>query len=165
MQSSNEFVIVTQVVHTKCYITLTVVEMAGYCTPRRTNIHSWKMKAPYSVGLLASLALLSNVAAGVFTTFGQCVGFMEEFSRLSIGHRVGYARLVQSPRVLGDSKFKVWFAARNIAFAGKGFELGKRAYLLSNQPIAHVEGNFDLKDGSAEIGQLVQEACYVPSVS
>lgn len=163
MQSSNEFVVTTQIVHTPKYITLSLLFGVSQTVDPKAI---WKLRAPYSVGTLVSLALLSNVAAGVITTPTECIRFIESFSKLAHIDRVGYARILMSPRVLGDSKFNVHFCARGYAITEKSVDLRKRAYLMSNSPILNVYWALpgDVVNGECAIGELVQGVCYVPKV-
>lgn len=163
MQSSNEFVVTTQIVHTPKYITLSLLFGPNQAVEPKAI---WKLRAPYSVGTLVSLALLSNVAAGVITTPARCIGFIESFSKLAHIDRVGYTRILMSPRVLGDSKFNVHFCARGYAITENSVDLRKRAYLMSNSPILNVRRVLlpDVMNGKCTIGELVQGACYVPKV-
>lgn len=162
MQSSNEFVITTQIVHTKKYITLSL--LFGHNQEVVYPEMVWKMRAPYSVGTLVSLALLSNVQAGVITTPAECKGFIESFVKLSHVERVGYARILTSERVLANSQFKVHFCARGYSTEHLCLDLRKRAYLMSNSPISSFRiSRSEIVNGDCTIGELVRGACYVPA--
>lgn len=162
MQNSNEFVVTTQIVHTSKYITLSLLFGVDQKADARAV---WKLRAPYSVGTLVSLALMSNVSAGVITTRAECIKFIESFSKLSHIDRVGYTRILMSERVLGNSQFKVHFCARGYAITPKFHDLRKRAYLMSNGPISsmRVVPNSAV-NGHCTIGELVRGACYVPEI-
>ena len=163
MQSSNEFVVTTQIVHTAKYVTLSLL----FGSSQQADPNAvWRFRAPCSVGTLVSLALLSNVAAGVIETPTACIEFMESFSKLSHIERVGYTRILKCERVLGNSAFKVHFSARGYAVTPKHYDIRKRAYLMST---AHIDDVFRFNEpgdisGQCTIGELVREACYVPAV-